>query len=161
MLWYICWKHEHRLKIQLRTLFVAVKHVLQLLSLNLWEIPKTTQFKADILSQCTVQCVLKTLRKKLDKRRSVGLKERCNWEEILRYDNYTRTGLRMGLLETRIQIMDRHGWRWSGESLHPSVKHCGLLFSQCCWRSLWNLIVMENSTIHRAGTAEQCLHLHF
>lgn len=120
MLWYICWKHEHHLKIQLRTLFVAVKHVLQLLSLNLWEIPKTTQFKADILSQCTVQCVLKTLRKKLDKRRSVGLKERCNWEEILRYDNYTRTGLRMGLLETRIQIMDRHGWRWSGErvSIH-------------------------------------------
>lgn len=151
MLWYIC------LKIQLRTLFVAVKHVLQLLSLNLWEIPKTTQFKADILSQCTVQCVLKTLRKKLDKRRSVGLKERCNWEEILRYDNYTRTGLRMGLLETRIQIMEVV----RRESLHPSVKHCGLLFSRCCWRSLWNLIVMENSTIHRAGTAEQCLHLHF
>lgn len=49
----------------------------------------------------------------------MGLKERCNWEEILRYDNYTRTGLRMGLLETRIQIMDRHGWRWSGES--PSI----------------------------------------
>lgn len=36
----------------------------------------------------------------------MGLKERCNWEEILRYDNYTRTGLRMGLLETRIQIME-------------------------------------------------------
>lgn len=27
MLWYICWKHKHRLKIQLRTLFLAVKHI--------------------------------------------------------------------------------------------------------------------------------------